>query len=232
MIAYFTDELATVFRGEVADILEGVDANHPDSENLWKNVEIHQYQTEAADMLSKDVGGRYKILTFPLSIGVQLVPLPRSVLHIRQARLVTFGHTINPANADDRTTRWENDYWEFLNSAFWTARGTPTVYVRDYNSSGLLLAPIPAQVDTLELQCAVTQGVPLGPGMPLPFLDTEDQRLMLHYMKYLAYMKHDADVLDLTRSTMFKKLFDDGAAIREVRLRSYRRRPGVVKTDW
>lgn len=112
------------------------------------------------------------------------------------------------------------------------ARGTPQTLARDRERKAVVLAPTPVQNDTLELQCSVTLTTPLLCGMPLPFLERPDIRLMLTYMKYLAYAKQDADTLDLTRSNTFKAQFDMGAEDRAVELRRQRRQPSPIRMEW
>jgi hypothetical protein len=229
MLAVSTDDLLTIFRQEVVDPLEGISPQQPDSENLWKNAEILTYMTEAADAVARDVEGLYKILQLPVQANVQFVPLPRNVLHIREARLLTAQRRLRPKNANQVTQLPVDDYGMHLNSDFWTSTGVPNYFVRDYDRRGLLLAPIPSAVDTLELQCTTTLGAPLVAGMPLPFFEVPEQRLMLLYMKHLAYAKQDADTLDLKRSVDFKKQYDDRVVDRKELLESYRRTPGLVE---
>lgn len=232
MLAFTTDEFAAVFRNEVDDPLEGVDASSPDSECLWKNAEIYRYMTSAADAVARAVEGIYKIVEITLVANQQAYTLPRNVLHIREARLVTADRRLRPSNADVATRMRGDDYGELLNNQFWSATGVPSCYVRDYRKNALLLSPIPTTADTLELQCTATVATPLAAAMPMPFMEVPDQELMLLYMCHLAYRKQDADVLDLKQSREYKTMFEEAATMRKELLESYRRTPGLVETWW
>lgn len=234
MLAFTTDALNAVFRNEVDDAT---------STPLWSDPEVYLYMTEAVDALNTAVEGQYKILSFsitPATVVSPVVPvpitLPRNLLHIREAKLTGVGRFIKQSRANAHIANAyvnpPDSYGTSFTGSAHLTYGTPSEYVRDYYNRALYLLPVPNITDTLELQCTVTLGVPLTSGMPLTNTDTKDQRLVLHYMKYLAYAKHDADTLDLQRSMQFKGMFDEGAKEREVRLRSYRRSPGTVQMEW
>lgn len=239
MIAFTTDELLGIFRLEVDDPLEGSSPSTPDDNSLWSNAEIYQYMTEAADKVAKKVEGRYQTLQIaitPATVTVPPTPVPlillRKVLHIREAKLVNSGYILEPINADDHIRASYNSYGPPFRYTGAYTYGVPMGYMRDYENNALILTPIPNITDTLELQCTVTIDAPLAAGGSLPYTDTEDLRLMLHFMKKLAYEKQDADTLDLQRSQQWERQFESGALNRSLRLRSYRRRPGQVLTDW
>jgi len=239
MIAFTTDDLATIFRQEVDDVLSATSPSPVDADRLWKNAEVFSYMTEAADAVAKAVEGIYKVLQFPITPAAVVVPavpvqisLPRNVLHIREAKLLALGTYVNMTRADDHVIAAYDTYGPPVRNSALLTYGVPTELVRDYYNRAFYLLPIPNITDTLELQCTVTIGTPLAAGMPLPFLDTSEQRLMLHYMKKLAYSKHDADTLDLSRATGFGAMFEVEARERASRLSSYRRPPGTVRMEW
>lgn len=231
---FTTDELNTTFRREVGD---QVNPNASpdvavDSDCLWKDDEIYGYATEAADALAKETEELFKIVQLAVVIGEQVVKLPRYVLKIRSARLVVRNRALVPQNTNAELYYVRSDYGLPTSLSMFSSTGSPTAYIRDYKRGALLLVPKPTEDDILELQCSVTLTTPLLAGMMLPFLDVEDQRLLLHYTKYLAYAKQDADTMDLKRSLGFKQQFDDGALARGLSLRKYRRGPGVVRMEW
>lgn len=228
MLATSTDGLAAIFRAEVDD--QFTDPQNPsDVDCLWKEVEIYGYMTEAADAVARDVEGLYKIAQYPVVAGVQLVPLPKSILHVREARLLTAQLKLHPRNIDDVASLPSDDYGFRVESQFWTSTGVPRFFVRDYDRRGILLSPIPTSNDTIELQCTTTLGAPLVAGAMLPFLEVPDQRLMLLKMKALAYLKQDADTQDLKRSAAFDKKYTDMATDRKAMLEAYRRTPGQIQ---
>lgn len=228
---FTTDELACTFRDEVADPLEGT-ADTPDSENLWKNREVYQYMTEAADAVASDTLGLFKVLELPVVAGEPLVSLPRSVLDIRHARLVSCNREVKEENTNAPTYSVDSDYGLRSTPSMFGHTGRPRVFVRDAERKALRLVPTPVENDTLELRCATKPGHDMLPGMPLPFLERRDQRLMLHYMKYLAYSKQDADALDLSRSQSFYAQYQAEALARNGEVARVRRAPGQIHMEW
>lgn len=227
-----TDDLIQRFRSDVFDPLEGVDANTPDSENLWKNWEIYEYMSEAADAVARGTLGLYKTLVLPIVVAQNIVPLPLYVLQIRGAWLTTAARSLDPMNALEAGRYIRDDYGLQVTGGYRTMTGRPRMFIRDRVRKALVLVPIPAEADTLELQCSVTLSTPLLPGMPLPFMELPDQRLMLLYMKYLAYAKQDADTADLARSNTFEQQFNHDVEEREVELRKQRRIPAPIAMEW
>lgn len=228
-----TDELNTKFRYEVRDKLEGLDdGSEPDSENLWKEDEIYSYMTEAADAVARGLKSLYKIIELPVVEDEIVVKLPSHVLDIRFARLLSRNVEVKLTSQADLTRGCVvRDYGVWLNGGFLRARGTPQYMCRDRERKALVLAPTPTVDDTLEIQCAVTLSTPLMCGMPLPFFELPDQRLMLHYMKYLAYAKPDADTLDLQKSESFLAKFNNDVVDRESEVRRERRLPEPIAME-
>ncbi len=229
---FTTDELNARFRLDVADPLEGVDDDHPDSECLWSNDEIYAYMTEAADAVARDTKGLYKLYELAVTAGESKVVLPRPLLELRLARLVNQNRIVFDANQNEIAYgTYVCDYGHWFTSAAFNVNGVPGAFARDRIKKVLVFDRIPTKNDTLECQAIVTIATPLLCGMPLPFLERPDIRLMLLYMKHLAYAKQDADTLDLSRSDNFLERYKSEASEREVVLRRQRRKPSVIRME-
>lgn len=229
MLAVTTEELAVRFRSDVDDRI--TDGNGSDFGCLWLDYDVYGYMTEACDALAKQTDGLYKTMLLPVVAGNGVVTCPSYILHIREARLVNINRSVEQANTNEPNYSVEKDYGlqHYGTSAIHESSGIPSTFIRDYQRKVLRLVPTPEADDTLELQCTVSITVPLSCGMPLPFMDIEDQRLLLHYMKWRAYEKQDAETEDLVRANHFASLFAEGAAERKSTLRNYRRKPGVIR---
>ena len=229
-----TDDLLKRFRSDTADILEGVSVDEPDSENLWSNWELLQYMTEAADAVARDTKSLFKTFAFPVAVDTATVKLPAQILDIRLARLVTQNVVLLPFNQNQMAHGAAvcSDYGVQLHTGLFTSKGRPKYYVRDRESNALVLVPIPTLADTLELQCAVTINADLDCGMLLPFRELPDVRLMLAYMKYLAYSKQDADAADKVKAATFQNYYETKVVDREVEKRSERRTPSPIRMEW
>jgi hypothetical protein len=87
VLATTTSELAVLFRQDVDDVLSDDDTD--DSDRLWSDVEVYRYMTAACDALAKLTDGIYKVLELPIVSGESVISLPRTVLQIREAKLVS-----------------------------------------------------------------------------------------------------------------------------------------------
>lgn len=232
MLAADADGLVRLFRSEVDDRI--TDSQGRDNGNLWKSWELYAYLTEAADRLLKDVQPGQRVLRLPYSAGSSAVSLPAKVLHIHSVRTVDDNRLLRPANANDMTYPATDDYGrtQVGHSALFEGTGQPSVYVRDYERRALRLVPAPAFAGTLELQVSVTVGVPIEPGGDLPTQDAEEQRLLLHFMKWRAYEKQDAETQDMPRAKHYENAYRFGAMERESALRNMRRTPGVIRMEF
>ena len=232
MLAFSTDELVTRWRSEVVDKI--TDVNGSDEDCLWSDYDAYGYLTEAVDAVAKLTDGLYKVVRLPFLAGDQMVRLPSYVLDIREARLVNTNRPVDQANANDTNYGWVLDYgMKWLGaSALHEGSGEPTHFIRDFEAKALRLVPHPLVADTLEIQCTITTATFMEAGVPLPFTDIEDQRLLLHKMKALAYLKQDAETEDLARAKLFAALFEQGAMDRKSALQRMRRKPSVMRFNW
>lgn len=222
MLAFTADELLTVFRAEVSD-----QADPP----LWADSELYVWVTEAWDAMLKKTELQFKVIQLPVVANEQKVPLPASVLNIRSARLVETNTLLSPANTNTAGFATRNDYGMTTVEMF-GGTGRPGAYVRDYERRALRLIPTPNADMTLEIQCTTTVSAPLQAGMLLPSADAEDQRLVLHFIKWRAYAKHDADTESLVRARYYEDAYRRGVEDRASSLRNQRRTPGVIRMEW
>lgn len=223
MFAQTASDLLRFFRAEVADAV---------APYLWEDWEVYGYMTEGFDALLSDTESKYTVLTLAFTANNPLISLPKSVLNIRVAHIVG-GDEVLPASATVRTTTRADDYGIPTTGtlSMFTDVGTPCYYIRDYNRGALRLVPTPNVDGQLELQCSSTVSVPMVDGAALPTINTKDLRLVLHYMKSLAYRKQDAETNDLVRARDHEAQYNVGALDRQQRLLNQRRPPGVVRME-
>lgn len=224
MFAQTASDLLRFFRAEVAD------ATAP---YLWEDWEVFGYMTEGFDALLSDTEAKYTVLTLPYTANNPLITLPKSVLNIRVVHIVG-GDEVLPASATTRVATRSDDYGiqSVGSNAIFTDTGTPCYYIRDYNRGALRLTPIPVDDGQLEIQCSSTLSVPMTDGAALPTTNSKELRLVLHYMKSLAYRKQDAETNDLIRARDHEAEYNVGALERQQRLLNQRRPPGVVRMEW
>lgn len=229
MLASTVNELVTLFRSEVDDPVrfEG------DEESLlWKQSDALAYFNEGIDRVLKRTEVLYRQVALPVIAGQRLVKLPTFVRHIRDAVLRSTGRPIDELNANDPARFLStSDYGRPLLVAD-NAPGEPTAYTRDFNAKGLWLDRVPQVNDFIDIQCSAILSEPLGLDDDLPITDAEDQRLVITFMKYRAYRKHDVEAQDLQRSEAYKVEFDRHLLERVADLRNVRRAPGTVRMEW
>lgn len=232
MLAFTTDELVKAIRSELDDKTTAADGS--DFGCLWADSDLYRYMTGGCDALAKVLGVLYKTLRLPVTAGVQALPLPAYVTNIREARLVNKNDPVRQVNANSQNFGYRDDYGlkTYGSAAMFEGSGTPNSFVRDYERKAILLVPAPNEDDVLELQCETTISLPQEAGMPLPFADAEDQQLLMHYVMWRAYLKHDAETENLVRAKEHEAYYKDGADNRKSALRNYRRGPTVMRMNW
>jgi hypothetical protein len=207
-----SEQLMLRFRREVADTLEGVDADNPDSENLWKNASVYEFMDEAHFRVAEELESLYHQFEIAVTADEPYVNLPAWVIEIRAARLTTAQVDLHQTNLNSPIGRHDDYGVSATVSSFHTSTGTPRYFVRDAKAKRLRLSPIPTADDTLELYVTSLPRYSITDGSAqVLFTHPREQRLMLHYMKYLAYGVQDADGFDPKASEKFYLLFEKEA---------------------
>ncbi len=217
MLADTVSGFITVFRGEVGDTL--IDISGGEQACLWKKADILGYLTEASDALAKATNALRETITIPFVAGDRTVPKPKRVLHIYEARLVTADQLVDVNNANTAFRRFSNT-------------GRPREIYRDHDRNKIRFYPTPTQDDSLEIVCSSTLSKPVLEGDAMIFMDVEDQRLLLEYMKWRAYSKQDAETEDLSRAKIAFGNWQSGSVDRESSLRNQERAPGQIQMEW
>lgn len=224
MLATTTDEMVTLFRQDVDDLLSD---DGTDTDRLWKTAECYRYLTMACDALARRTKELHSIVTVDVVAGTALYRLPPKVLHVREAFLLTSEQELTIASANRGGAARSEDYGNRIGNGDWrfAGNGTPTTFMLDYNAKQMRLVPTPVIDETLELQCSVTIATPMQEGMLLPFTEVEAQRLLLAYMKGQAYRKQDAETQDLQRAQGFELEYESGVSARDPEI--FNRRNGI-----
>lgn len=233
MFATTTDDLEKAFRLDVDDVI--IEDGRGDADRLWSVADVSRYMTTAADAVARHTFVLQEVIQLPITPGDRNVDLPAHVLDINAARLVGRNQPVTEMNTNEHTGA---AYWDYGNplpgQSVLTSnvRGVPRTFTRDYALGVLMLTPVPAEGDLLEIQCAVTIDAKLERGMDLPFRDPVDVELMLTHMKASAYVKQDADAQDMVRAAAFADQFRFASIERKAELERIRRRPGAVRMNW
>lgn len=229
-----TDDVVTRFRNEVDDVVRGTGA---DAENavLWTTDEIYAYMQEAINQTASGTQGLFKTFTIPyVASDGPYVALPSAYELFDISEVTTSaGRTVlTPFNTVDGGSL-VGDYGDvFANRGSWdNATGRPRRYSRDFRPGYLRLYPAPTEDDTLTITANIG-AMDVYPGMPFPFTNPKDVRLVLMWIKHLAYGKKDVDTFDPNRSTLEKNAFDELVVYRKYECQRLRKAPTPARFSW
>jgi hypothetical protein len=222
MAAQTTDQLAAFFRSDVDDPLR---ETCEDDDCLWKESDVYRYMTEAVDAVMRETGLKIKFLTVDYAADQRMVALPGGIVHIDSITDAVTGAPLENWNVNDMGV----SSLDQLAYSLPDATGFPDRFYYEDSPKILRLYPTPVSSGTLNVMARCTLSGPLVAGMPLAVTAPPDQALVLMYMKYMAYMKQDAETLDLDRAREYKALYDEGVKDREVHIRRERRAPGLIR---
>lgn len=233
------EQLMLKFRREVADTLEGVSTSEPDSENLWKNVEIYGYMNEAQHRWAEETLALQKTFTVAIPANTQHVKLPSRILNVRTVHLlgnvsngITNGRRLVERNLLEANVGYR-DYGYTPNAFTPIILGTrvaaPSFYSLDVMSGYMTLDSMQTTADSMQIYASALPMTNIDSAGVVDCSDPTDQRLVLHFMKSLAYSKQDADTYDLARSVEFEKRFEREALHRAAQFLQRRRRAGTTR---
>lgn len=220
------------FRREVGDPLEGVSAAEPDSENLWKNEEIYGYLNEAQHRWAEDTLALQKVFTLAIPANERHVKLPAQILNVRAVQLTGNGQFLDERNlfeTDANYRDYGNEPRRFGPIILNDAVRHPRYYSLDVRSGYITFDSTRDEADSVQIYASALPRTNVDSVGIVETSDPTDLRIILHYMKALAYAKQDADVLDLSRATEFENLYRREVVVRKVNFIQRRRRAGTVR---
>lgn len=227
-----TDDLITRFRNEVDDILRGLNAAGNDA--LWSNDEALVYAGEAVAQVASDTVSLYKTFDLPFYAadgGYARLPSSFEVIDINQVYLVNGKYRLDARNLVEGTRHGDDYGYTGADDGWENATGRPRYYSREFRPGYLRMYPAPVEDDTLRIT-AVIGALETVLGAPLPFQHPKDVRLLLLWMKYLAYGKKDVDTFDPAASSRYKSEYDAAALDRKYECQRIRRAPRPVQFSW
>jgi hypothetical protein len=192
-----TSDLEDLFRLDVDDC----DEDDP----LWTTLEVYHYMDDAQKQFARDTdyfsdASTLEIVESAITAGDPFVTLDPRVIKLRHARLKAAGTKIYPSTYDamDEQMTTPNDYdspWGRSGGVWWlNSVGKPRFAVTDMEDGKYRLAPIPQDDDILAMGVYRLPLEDITDSTPdLEIREEEYQRGLLHWMKYKAYGKNDAD---------------------------------------
>lgn len=226
-MSFTAKEIMLRFRREVDDRLSDPDDLTDDSDRLWENAEIYQYMHEAQYATARKTRGLLRIFSVPTIVGQPYVSVVGAI-QVLSAVLTTSWQVLTERNSGE-VMGTSSDYGS-VSSYNPGSTGTPAYFSLDALAERLRLTPIPVVAEPLEITMIALPRNEITDGAdPCAFTDPKDLRILLHYMKYLAYDKQDTDVFDKSTSEDFKAKFEADGAQRELELERLRRRPATVR---
>lgn len=225
------EEVMLRFRREVDDRLSDPTDTSDDADRLWENAEIYQYMNEAQYEVARATRGLLRNSTLAVTAGNPYVTV-YGLLEVLSLESASTYQRLEERNDSERVAVG-SDYGISYASFSDSSTGTPRYYSLDKMANRIRLTPVPVADDTFNLTAIALPRTEIEDGDDeLPFSDPKDIRLVLHYMKALAYDKQDTDVLDRPLSEAFRAKFTLEAAERELELERLRSRPRAVRFSY
>jgi hypothetical protein len=201
---------------------------------LWSDAEIFGYIDDAQKMFCRMHGGiadsSSALTTLVAAAGAEFVTVSPLILKIRAVRNAATGRDIQLLNYEDLQlggAGGQYDYGQYVsNFRFDSTPGEVTGAVEGMEPNKLRLVAIPLEETTLKLVLYRMPRLTIdSAGLPLE-IDEHHHRHLLHWMKYLAHQKQDAETYDRGRAEQFRNEFemycDRAKAERERREHKYR----------
>ena len=208
------DELATLFRSDVED----EDTVDP----LWTDSEVYSYMDEAQKQFARETDyfadvSTAEIVDVAVTTDEAFVAIDPRVLKIRGGRMQNSGYKIVPKKyAQMEQTGYARDAYDTFNFSTsninWeTVTGNPRFVITDMEPGLGRLVPIPTSDDTLKLRVfrLPLEDINEDNTSEFEITETEYQRGLMYYMKYLAYQKNDSDVYNKELSEEAFQLFQE-----------------------
>lgn len=219
-----TTELYDAFRSDVVDL---------ERPYLWSYTEVFGYMDEAQIMFCRLAGGIPDVTTdevvkVPVTAGEEYSPLHPSILHIRQAHLVSTGRELGLKNLLDAKTA--GDDYGMVFQAVNEHRPGPVrgmVIGEQYDLCRWVSVP---EVDD-EVKVSVYR-LPLaqiiGEGQELE-IRREHHRALLYWMKHLGYSKQDAETFDRAKAKENEDKFIAYCEKAKAEWERYKHKPRAIK---
>lgn len=233
---YTVDQLIADFRSDVYDRPD-FDASGTPRDTLWSPEDVLRYANTALAQWAKDTLFVRRNMTLNVAAGKNRYYVGTDVLEVVRAALVLGA---DPAarprklavfNLEDGCINDDYGLIYLTTYDIENRQGTPRGVTLDYDPSYLRLYPTPTDTGFLHLNLTVYP-TDVQCGMPLPSSNRRDIHILLLYMKYLAYAKQDADVLDLSRSNDYYNQYAAAVTERMYELDRERRNGGVIRPRW
>lgn len=224
MIATTADDFVNILRVELAD--QKSSAERGDGDCLWKDTELYQYATEAVDRLLSDAKIAQVTVRLPYTAGNPLLKLPGYVSDVRFVYDEADGREIRPQNTEDYMRGG------IMPELFGTSTAGIRHYVLDATPGMIRLSPTPAADGAILMNISASLKYPLASGIPLPKLAADEVRCAIFLAKSLAYMKHDAETLDIQKADYYDAKYQNMVRDIEVGHRNKIRAPGFVRAYW
>ncbi len=214
--------LLNLFRAEVRDEV---------APYLWTDPEIYSYINEAQNMFCRLHGGiadaTSAITHIDVSTGDVFAPISPLILKIREARRSSDSYDLEILNFEDlQFRRSEDDYGRRAGFKLDNEIGELKAIVVGMEANRIRLVHIPDRNQSIDLIVYRLPAVPISGGSQSLEISEYHHRYLLHWMKYLAHQKQDAETYDRGRSDMFRAEFfaycDQAKAERERREHKYR----------
>lgn len=214
------------FRSEVGDIEEPY---------LWSDEDVFRYMDAAQDQLCRApllgiADASSPVTVIPITAGEVFSPVSECITQIRGATLVSTGRELEVFNYFDLANKqMEKDYGFSVRPIMSSTLGPIRSVVLGVEDDKLRWNAIPEVDDEVHLTVfrrpttAITDF-----DQELELRSSDYREGFLHWMKYLAYGKQDADAFDRGKQAEFREAYEEFAVRMAAAQRRKLHKPRVV----
>lgn len=205
------EEAVTRLRLDLADPRLPDEGSTPDEDSLWSDVELYSYLDDAQNMFARRTRCFPDSTSFSSSFVVddKFVSLDVRIVDLRVGYMTTAQKELKPIRRSEIGRVYTCDDYGMTTLENWREKqGTPYYAVTDMEPYKVRLVPIPQADDTIEWEVWRLPLTAVEDDLSLFEIDTQWHTTLLLYAKYLAYIKQDAEVVDMARAQENLNLWD------------------------
>lgn len=199
-----TADLFNLFRTETRDNIPG--------EYLWSDEEVYGFMDEAQKMFCRLYGGiadsTSEITVVEVPAGTVFAEVSPLILKLRMVVDSETNRILTILNAEDlERMPLTDDYGHSARYQLDNLQGELRAVVSGMGDNAMRLVRIPSTDRTLNLMVYRLPLETIEDDSTDLEIDAQHHRSLLHWMKYLAHMKQDAETFDRGRAEEFERRF-------------------------
>ena len=182
-----------------------IDLDDTEQDYLWSDADLKSYINEAQEQA---VRRARLIIDSSTSAVCNVTVVANTASYTLNSKIYRVLDVIPSWNGGDLLRKWTTKELSLRNNSWHSETSkTPDAYLLDYESGKIRLYPKPTQNGTLTLRVYRLPLQDMVADSDTPEIAEHYHKPMLHYARFLAYMKPDADTQDKAKAQEAEALF-------------------------